>query len=248
MTQPEVYDCVLQYVKATRGIEGRRVVRPFWPGGDYKRYPYQPGDVVIDNPPFSIIAEILRYYIDRGIDFWLFCPHLTSFNHIDKRLTIVVCDVTITYGNGAKVNTDFYTTLYPEDIAVVADGTLSLLIKEVQEKSKNKRELPRYLYPANVLTGTGLGTYIASRGGHYELRRDEMHVVSSLVNQRKVGKTIFAKGCLISTAAAERAAAERAAVVWELSPREIDIIARLDGKKQPALSLFDRDATTFPEG
>ena len=95
------------------------------------------------------------------------------------------------------------------------------------------------------------------------MRRDEMHVISSLVNQRKVGKAIFAKGCLISTAAAERAAAERAAaeraaaeraaaeraaVVWELSPREIDIIARLDGKKQPALSLFDRDATPFPEG
>ena len=253
MTPPEVYDCILQYVKATRGIGDRRVVRPFWPGGDFTSYPYQPGDVVVDNPPFSILAGILSYYIDRGIDFWLFCPHLTSFNHINKRLTIVVCDVTITYGNGAKVNTDFYTSLYPEDIAAVADGTLSLLIKEVQKKSKNKRELPRYLYPANVLTGTWLGTYIASRGGHYELRRDEMHVISSLVNQRKVGKAIFAKGCLISTAAAERAAAERAAaeraaVVWELSPREIDIIARLDGKKQPALSLFDRDATPFPEG
>ena len=187
MTPPEVYECVLQYVKETRGIEGRRVVRPFWPGGDYERYPYQPGDVVVDNPPFSILARILTFYIERGIDFWLFCPHLTSFNHIGKRLTVVVTDITITYANGAKINTDFYTSLYPESIAAVADGTLHLLLDDVQKKSRamKAKVLPRYRYPANVLTGVWLGTHIASRGGHYELRRDEMRVVSALDYQKK---------------------------------------------------------------
>lgn len=122
MTPPAVYETVLQYVREVAGIgEDRRVVRPFWPGGDYENYPYEEGDVVVDNPPFSILARILDFYIACGIGFWLFAPHLTLFTHAKRPVTLVVVDVKIEYENGAIVNTGFITNLWPGSPAVVAD-------------------------------------------------------------------------------------------------------------------------------
>lgn len=44
---------------------GRTIVRPFWPGGDYEDFDYPTGCVVIDNPPFSILSKIVRFYEDH---------------------------------------------------------------------------------------------------------------------------------------------------------------------------------------
>ena len=74
-----VYDIVVQWVRENADIEGREIVRPFWPGGDYEAYEYPDGCVVIDNPPFSIFSKICRFFMARGIRFFLFAPHLTLF-------------------------------------------------------------------------------------------------------------------------------------------------------------------------
>ena len=50
-----------------------------YPGGDYKAFPYPDGAVVIDNPPFSILASICTFYLEHGIPFFLFAPSLTCF-------------------------------------------------------------------------------------------------------------------------------------------------------------------------
>ncbi|MFR0556541.1 hypothetical protein [Pseudoscardovia radai] len=50
------------------------IVRPFWPGTDYERAQYPDGCVVVDNPPFSILAKIIRFYQAHGIRFFLFAP------------------------------------------------------------------------------------------------------------------------------------------------------------------------------
>ena len=54
-------------------------------------------------------------------------------------------------------------------------------------------------------------------------------MIDALDSQKESGKAIFGKGLLLSDgAAAERAAAERATVIyWELSPREREIIESL---------------------
>ncbi|MFC2416236.1 MAG: hypothetical protein ACFNPT_11025, partial [Neisseria elongata] len=71
-TPPAVYTAVLEWVKDEIGItEGMEVIRPFYPGGDYENEDYM-GKVVIDNPPFSIISRIVRFYQERGIPFFLF--------------------------------------------------------------------------------------------------------------------------------------------------------------------------------
>lgn len=48
---------------------GRPIVRPFYPGGDYINFDYPADCVVIDNPPFSILAQIVAFYAKRGIDY-----------------------------------------------------------------------------------------------------------------------------------------------------------------------------------
>ena len=69
-TPKDVFSAVLSYVANNCDIEGLTVVRPFYPGGDYKSVQYCENNVVIDNPPFSILTEICRFYIDNGIRFF----------------------------------------------------------------------------------------------------------------------------------------------------------------------------------
>lgn len=78
-TPPAVYDAILSYVIKKYGLQGRPIVRPFFPGGDFENNDYPDGCVVVDNPPFSLSSKIVDFYIGRGIDFFLFAPHLTMF-------------------------------------------------------------------------------------------------------------------------------------------------------------------------
>ena len=89
-TPPNVYEVIKNYAIEKYGLDGREIVRPFKPGGDYESYDYPDGCVVIDNPPFSIISQICKNYAEWGVDFFLFAPHLTNFsiqnaNHIIVR-------------------------------------------------------------------------------------------------------------------------------------------------------------------
>lgn len=61
-TPQPVYDAVLGWLRENADIEGREIVRPFWPGGDYEHYDYPDGCVVVDNPPFR--------YLQRCADFF----------------------------------------------------------------------------------------------------------------------------------------------------------------------------------
>lgn len=75
---------------------------------------------------------------------------------------------------------------------------------------------------------------ILQRWAHYgidfQVRRGECVSIAKLDAQRESGKTIFGGGLLLSNQkAAERAAAERAAArKWELSDRELAIVAGLE--------------------
>lgn len=121
-TPPAVYDYVLQYVADHCDIDGMTVVRPFYPGGDYESLVYPDNCVVIDNPPFSIVSQIVRFYLKRGIKFFLFAPHLTLFS-ADLDCTRIVCGAAIVYENGAKVNTSFLSNMFGE-AGVIGDPVL----------------------------------------------------------------------------------------------------------------------------
>ena len=131
-TPENIFKAVQEYVCIKYGIDPTKCVRPFYPGGDYENYYYPEGCVVLDNPPFSIMAEICRFYQEKGIKFFLFCPNLTNFNI--KNVNHIIVGVSITYANGAKVNTSFLTNL--GDAFIETDATLTEIVK-----TKNKENL-----------------------------------------------------------------------------------------------------------
>ena len=251
-TPVEVYEAVLGWLREKVDIEGCNIVRPFWPGGDYEAYDYKEDDVVVDNPPFSILAGILRFYQGRGIRFFLFGPQQTLFS--SSSLTYIPCASPVEYANGAKVNTGFISNLFGDVFAMSAPD-LRLRVKEAQEKAKGNGlvSLLRYEYPPEVLTSSMLG-YLSTHGVEFKVMRDEVSPVplSALAAQKAVGKAIFGKGWLISEKkaaekkaaekkAAEKKAAEKKAaekkvaekvIVWELSDVERKAVRRIDKKKE----------------
>ena len=95
-TPPDVYDAVLAYVRSIYPMEGKEILRPFYPGGDYERAEYPDNGVVIDNPPFSMFTKICRFYSERKIPFFLFGPGLTIFSCL-KYCSVVVVASQIEY-------------------------------------------------------------------------------------------------------------------------------------------------------
>ena len=248
-TPVEVYEAVLGWLREKVDIEGCNIVRPFRPGGDYEAYDYKEDDVVVDNPPFSILARILRFYQGRGIRFFLFGPQLTLFSSSSSSLTYIPCACTVEYANGAKVSTGFISNLFVDVLAMSAPD-LRKRIKEAQEKVRGEASvpLPKYEYPPEVLTASMLG-YLSTHGVEFVVMRDEVspRLLSALASQRKVGKGIFGCGWLISEKkatekkaaekkAAEKKAAEKKAaenvIVWELSDVEREAVRRIDKKKR----------------
>lgn len=110
-TPPNVYAAVRDWAVEHYGLQGVPVVRPFFPGGDYQAHDYPEGCVVIDNPPFSILSEIVRWYIDKGIRFFLFAPALTLFSVAAGSANYIATSTQITYENGANVRTGFVHNL-----------------------------------------------------------------------------------------------------------------------------------------
>lgn len=118
-----VYNAVRDWCVKEYKLDGREIVRPFWPGGDYQAFDYPPRCVVIDNPPFSIMSEILKFYSAKGIDYFLFAPALTLFPSAANmpRVGYVVTSNEVIYANGAKVRTSFITSLSPYIVDVRPD-------------------------------------------------------------------------------------------------------------------------------
>jgi hypothetical protein len=233
-TPKAVYDCVLAYVVNNCNLGDCEIIRPFYPGGDYESIDYPANAVVIDNPPFSMVSKITRFYLTRGIRFFLFAPHLTLFNS-GADCTFVVVGAYTTYENGARVKTSFVSNLFG-NTKVIGDPNLYQALTEIEEKQK--ANLPKYVYPANVLM-VSMVAYMVEKGIAYRLDKSHATFCKQLDSQKKDGKGLFGGGFLISEkaaaekAAAEKAAAEKAAaekanvIVWTLSDRERKIIEGL---------------------
>lgn len=219
-TPSEIYSCILEYVKTKCDLSTKRILRPFVPGGNYKAINYKANDVVVDNPPFSILSQIIRYYIGHNIKFFLFAPSLTLINATQMRCTSIVCGAPIVYENGAVVSTSFATNIYGDD-ALIVDGELYKRIEAVSALLRKRQSKTRKgkVWPDNV-TSSALLHKIATRGVNLVIRKESLAVVFKL--DCKV--VIYGGGVLLSEkAAAEKAAAEKAA----LSERELDIIRTL---------------------
>ena len=227
-TPDNIYDAVRDWAAEKYEIGNAAIVRPFYPGGDYKREKYPSGCVVIDNPPFSIISEICEWYTSKKINFFLFAPTLTLLGIMRGSANYVACGCGVVYENGASVNTSFVTNMGGNKIVAAAD--LREILDDENKKNLKKlhRELPKYSYPDEVLTATML-CYMAAHGVSLEISERDAHFIRALDAQKASGKGLFGSGFLLSEkAAAEKAAAEKANTdIWKLSEREWAIVRGL---------------------
>ena len=230
-TPPVVYEAVKNWAVDEYGLQGRKIERPFYPGGDYEKYKYTKESVVIDNPPFSILRKIVNFYNSQNIKYFLFAPGLMLFNYcIDNEKTCaIIIKSEIIYENGARVNTGFITNLDKSRVRTAPD--LSNILKQLQKK-KNKRK--KMNYPKNVISAASLGKYSKIP---LRIENDEIKFIRNCGIERQ---QIFGCGGLISDykaaeikaaeiKAAEIKAAEiKAAEVIELTQDERDVINRLN--------------------
>ena len=204
---------------------------------------------MVDNPPFSILAQIVDYYLERNVGFFMFAPTLTVFQYLQTQrrkdfCCVVLTGVPITYENGAKVQTSFITNL--DGYQVRIEPELRERIESINTwlQSKDKRELPKYEYPDYILTGKDY--QLAKYGQSLKIRREDCAAIRQMDAQKATGKTIFGCGLLLSErAAAERAAAEREeAKKWQLSERELRIVHAMgDGRKSAGETWEDGQIT-----
>ena len=240
-----VYDAIADWVASRYNVKRSRFVRPFYPGGDYQNEKYPDGCVVVDNPPFSILSEIIKYYCANGVKFFLFAPTLTLFSSASASASAccAICTgVTITYENGANVNTSFLTNL-DEGTRARSEPTLYAAVKAANDENlrEQKKELPRYLYPDYVLTSTRCAQF-SRLGIDFVLPKAESEHIRRLDAQKETDKAAFGSAYLMSERMkqekekaerekAEREKAEREkAERWHLSPREMEIVRRLGGE------------------
>ena len=241
-----VYEAVAKWVENEYHVNRKDFVRPFYPGGDYKAEKYPKGCIVVDNPPFSILAEIVNFYHENGIRFFLFAPSLTLFSSSSSSsCTAICCGVTVTYENNASISTSFLSNLEDRSIRFRSAPTLYKAVEDANDENLKqlRKELPKYSYPDNVVTSAFVAR-LAKYGVDFAVSVKESCAISSLDSQKESGKAIYGKGYLISEkAAAEKAAAEKAAAEkasaekaaadkaaatrWALSDREKAIIAKL---------------------
>lgn len=228
-TPPAVFDAILQWGKERYGIsDSTRIVRPFWPGADFTKEDYSGDCIVWENPPFSIVTGLVKWYTERKIRFFLFCPYLTSLR-ISQYASLLVTARDIVYENGATIPTSFATNLEDPSVAIKSVPELSEVIR-IANKTPDKRK-PVRNYPDEVVLESNFG-YLCQHGIDLTLRREDIVCrVSALDEQRPAKKQCFGSAYLTThrfgaeRAALERTERERAERErWRLSPRELELI------------------------
>lgn len=161
-TPQDVYDAVLAWATANcpEWPENAQVIRPFWPGMDYQTYEYPENCVVCDNIPFSKSKEILQWYTDAGIRYFLFVPTLTSIYACSlPSCCLVLADGRIRYENRACINTSFATNMIP-GVALKTAPELHEAIKHIQKIKKRAVRYDCYVYPEDIATVKDLTAFV----------------------------------------------------------------------------------------
>lgn len=215
---PDIYEAVLNYVRSIYPMEGKEVLRPFYPGGDYEHAEYPEDGVVIDNPPFSMFTKICKFYSERRIPFFLFGPGLTIFSCL-KYCSVIVIAPQIEFSNEAKVKCNFATNLIGDTLVTISPE-LSKAIAACPSQTQ-KVNLPKYRYPKELLSVSDMQT-MAKGDLPFSIKRNEALLVGNLDNHPKKGG-LFGSHLLISKAAAVKAAAVKAAAVKAAAVKVIPI-------------------------
>ena len=169
-TPPAVYDVVLDYAVDRYQLQGKHVVRPFVPSGNYQQYVYDKNDVVIDNPPFSMTTEITKWYINHDIPFFLFIngQYAVSISRgLHGKATVIATNTNASFyhkSNNKLIKLGFVTNLEPKNIVLRGDVALTDKLNGLVKK----KVLKKYKYPKNIIRNSDVLTAI-NRGVELKL-------------------------------------------------------------------------------
>lgn len=232
ITPDEIYNIVKDWVIKEYNLENAKIIRPFWPNEDYTKYDYSGNCVVIDNPPFSILAQIKRFYNERGIRFFLFAPALTMFSGYDDKTNYVIVNHCIRYENGAKVCTSFVTNMGEAFIR-----TAPLLKSKFRSIKKPKDNIAKYKYNKNVFT---FGKSIIVDEFDFRIQRNECVYVKRLDQQALIKKGIYGGGFIVSDKIAKQLDS-----ITELKRKRLSVIREQKEKEKEnekiIINLSDRE-------
>ena len=195
-TPRDVYEAVLKYVGEVVDLTGKQILRPFYPGGDYRNAEYPEDGIVIDNPPFSIFTEIVKFYTATGIPFFLFGQGKTIMCCVKYCTAVIVTDL-LTYENGARIYTNFASNLFGDTIIMTAPRLNDLIFSGPSQNVK--ANLASYNYPPELLSFSQMQT-ICRGGVEFAVKRSECQIVKNLDNHPK---SLFGEHILLSSAKAE---------------------------------------------
>ena len=246
-TPQAVYDEVLRFVGEITDTTGREIVRPFWPGGDYERYDYPDNCIVVDNPPFSIYAKIVRFYLAHHIDFFLFAPSITQTVN-GANCCYIILGVNVTYENGAVVPTSFTTTLCKDRVWCNPDLYNRLdKLNAVQSKTVTKIKLPD-----NVVTPATL-MRMSKCGVDYKIGANECTYVSKLDNYNQA---LFGRSFFLSDKATERKdEAEQQATQNQMDERSLagrlsalgEVVIELSYREKAIIDILNKQTERPPK-
>ena len=230
-TPRDVYEAVVHYVSSITDMSGKVILRPFYPGGDYRNAEYPENGIVIDNPPFSMFTKIVKFYTATDIPFFLFGPGLT-ISSACKYCTAVVINEAVTFENGASIRLNFASNLYGDTMIMTAPRLGRMIAECPSQKPKNP--LPSFEYPSEVLSVSDMQS-IARNGIEFSVSRDECRIIKDLDLHPKKGG-LFGDHLLISTEKAkeketaknQRPTGKKSSTPIPLSERERKIIQTLN--------------------
>lgn len=240
-TPSYIYDEVIGWLIDNGHIDNtQKIVRPFWPGADYQAADYPDGCVVVDNPPFSILANIKRWFQDKGIRFFLFAPHLTLFEAYSPEHTYIVTNANIMYENGATVSTDFVTNIPSfSGCGIMCASSLRKRIIQVQKKEMGKLKNPKYAYPDNVITTSVIASLLKG-GKDIVIPHAELSYTRRLDDQIHTKKSIYGSGFLCSNRIAQLIKTEKEyAYITDIENKKAECIEK--EKQTIRFSLSERE-------
>lgn len=225
-TPSYIYDCVADYVVNRYGINEDKFIRPFYPNGDYKKECYNE-KVVVDNPPFSIFSEIIKYFCENDIKFFLFAPLLTLFTAtvINSKTCAIIPDFTCVYENGARIKTAFITNL---DLTHKIETAVkfSQKLNEVQKQNIKNKKITSYEKPCYIMNASDFSV-LCNKNVDFYLDEKDFYSASNLDALKKINKKLFGKSLVISEHAEKRLSQAKENAIKEKYTKKYDYIIEL---------------------
>lgn len=131
---------VNQYVKQTLGSNTDTIVTPFSSGYNYRTYDYT-GKQVVDFPSFSQIKEIIEFYNENSIKYFLYIPSvcdLIGLSQIEDN-TVIDTNVNLIDKNLTEMGISFVTNLISGNYALKTAPALRQTLITTNASKRNAK-------------------------------------------------------------------------------------------------------------